>query len=381
MVYLSSGLSEVQLTMSSFTSPAMPGTTAPGAARPRATVRVFELHGPGSVHVAHRALPVEGALLRVETTGVCGTDHHIWAGRMEVPVPQLLGHEVIGRIERLPDGHGLVAGAPLAEGDRVLVAPGVPCGACDGCHGADGRCLDRPCYGLTMEGDGLTGGFSPYMTLLPGSRVFHVPDAMPAQRVVFAEPMACVLSALRKAHGPGYVPPGQDGLVLGFGVIGLCSAVAIAASGGTATVVEYDPTRRELAAALGFPTLASVEEAAEAGAASNGFALIVDAAGTPAAFASALGLLAWSGTLVELGNFADLGEVAIKPSDICLRDLRIVGSGETFYDDFAPAIALVGETSVDLGSAITDVHRFDSLADPSDLFTVRAAGKAMVSFV
>lgn len=362
--------------MSSFTTPG----AAQGAVRPRATVRVFELHGAGSIAVGRRALPLDGALLRVETTGVCGTDHHIWAGRMEVPLPQLLGHEVIGRIERLPDDHALVAAAPLREGDRVLIAPGVPCGDCAGCTGPDGRCLDRPCYGLTMRGDGLTGGFSPYMALLPGTRLFHVPEALSAERVVFAEPMACVLSALRKAHGPAYMPPGGDGLVLGFGVIGLCSAVAIAASGGTATVVEYDPARRELAAALGFPVLASVEQAAEASAARRGFPLVVDAAGTPAAFASALGLLAWSGTLVELGNFADLGEVAIKPSDICLRDLRIVGSGETFYDDFPPAIALVGSTPVELDAAITDVHRFDALGDPSDLFTTRAAGKAMVSF-
>jgi threonine dehydrogenase-like Zn-dependent dehydrogenase len=384
--------------MSSFTSTS---AGAPAAARPRASVRVFELHGPGSVAVAHRALPLAGALLRVETTGVCGTDHHIWAGKIDVPLPQLLGHEVIGRLERLPDDHGLVfatdahaaaalaadagtdAGTdtarPLAEGERILIAPGVPCGDCDGC-GDGGRCLDRPCYGLTMTGPGLTGGFSPYMELLPGTRVYRVPEGLAAERVVFAEPMACVLSALRKAYGPAYVPAGLAGLVLGFGVIGLCSAVAIHASGGRATVVEYDPTRRALAAELGFETAASVEEAGELARARGGFPLVVDAAGTPAAFKSGLELLAWSGTLVEIGNFADLGEIAIKPSDICLRDLRVVGSGETFYEDFDPAIALVASTTVELPRAITDVHRFDTLADPSELFTVRAAGKAMVTF-
>jgi threonine dehydrogenase-like Zn-dependent dehydrogenase len=218
------------------------------------------------------------------------------------------------------------------------------------------------------------------MQLLPGTRVYRVPDELPAERVVFAEPMACVLSALRKAYGPCYVPSGLHGLVLGFGVIGLCSAVAIDDAGGSATVVEYDDTRRALAAELGFATAASVEEAAELASQRGGFPLVVDAAGTPAAFKSGLELLAWSGTLVEIGNFADLGEIAIKPSDICLRDLRVVGSGETFYEDFDPAIELVGSTAVDLTRAITDVHRFDSLADPRELFTVRAAGKAMVTF-
>lgn len=340
-----------------------------------AAVRVVELHGPGVVRAGTRPVPADGALLHVETTGVCGTDHHVFAGRIAVPVPCLLGHEVIGRIGRLPDGHGLVAadGSAIAQGDRVLIAPGVPCGACEGCEQED-RCLDRPVYGMTMTGDGLTGGFSPLMGLLPGTRVFPMPEQTPPERAVFAEPMACVLSALRKAFGPLYVPSGMDGLVLGFGAIGICAAVAIHASGGSAAVLEYDPGRRELAASLGFQTFGEIEQVAAP------VPLVVDAAGTPTAFAGGLGLLAWSGTLVELGNFADLGPIPIKPSDICLRDLRIVGSGETFYEDFAPAIALVSETTVDLPAAITDVHAFASLDDPSDLFTARAAGKALVTF-
>jgi threonine dehydrogenase-like Zn-dependent dehydrogenase len=338
---------------------------------------VVELHGPGSVRAAERVVPETGALLQVETTGVCGTDHHIYAGRMSVPTPQLLGHEVIGRLMRLPDDHGLVrgdgSGAAPALGDRVLVAPGVPCGDCEGCARAD-RCLDRPCYGLTMVGEGLTGGFAPLMELRAGTRVYPVPDTTPRERAVFAEPLACILSALRKAFGPEYVPAGMDGLVLGFGAIGIVAATAIEASGGRATVVERDPGRRALAQELGFVALPDTS------AVPHRVPLVVDAAGTPTAFAAALDLLAWSGTLIEIGNFADLGPIPIKPSDICLRDLRIVGSGETFYEDFGPAIRMVSETPVDLPRAITDVHDFAALQDPTDLFAAPAAGKALVAF-
>jgi threonine dehydrogenase-like Zn-dependent dehydrogenase len=227
---------------------------------------------------------------------------------------------------------------------------------------------------MTMTGDGLTGGFSPLMGLLPGTRVYPMPESTPRERAVFAEPLACVLSALRKAFGPAYVPAGMDGIVLGFGAIGICAAVAIHASGGRALVIEHDAGRRELARALGFAALADASEV------TRPVPLVDDAAGTPTAFAGGLELLAWSGTLVEVGNFADLGPIPIKPSEICLRDLRIVGSGETFYEDFAPAIAMVSETPIDLPRAITDVHDFDALLDPSDLFTVRAAGKALVTF-
>jgi threonine dehydrogenase-like Zn-dependent dehydrogenase len=361
---------EVRLTVSSINAP------RPQALSSRTTVRVVELHAPGSVRAAERAVPVAGALLQVETTGVCGTDHHIFAGRLPVPTPQLLGHEVIGRLMRLPEDHGLVEADPARQpalGDRVLVAPGVPCGDCEGCARAD-RCLDRPCYGLTMVGDGLTGGFAPLMELRAGTRVYPVPEATPRERAVFAEPLACVLSALRKAFGPMYVPAGMDGIVLGFGAIGIVAATAIAASGGRATVVERDAGRRALAQELGFVALADTS------AVPHRPPLVVDAAGTPTAFAAGLDLLAWSGTLIEIGNFADLGPIPIKPSEICLRDLRIVGSGETFYEDFAPAIRMVSETSVELPRAITDVHEFASLHDPHELFAAQAAGKALVAF-
>jgi threonine dehydrogenase-like Zn-dependent dehydrogenase len=227
---------------------------------------------------------------------------------------------------------------------------------------------------MTMTGDGLTGGFSPLMELRPGTRVYRVPEQVPAARAVFAEPMACVLSALRKAFGPRYVPRGMDGIVLGFGALGVCAAVALAAGGGVVTVVEPDPARRALAAHLGFRALAAATDASEQAG------VVVDAAGTPKAFASALELVAWGGTLLELGNFADLGAVEVRPSEICLRDLRVIGSGETLYDDFGPAIGLVATTPVPLGDAVTDVHAFGALADPVELFRAPATGKAMVRF-
>ena len=101
------------------------------------TVRVVELHGPGSVRAAERAVPSDGALLQVETTGVCGTDHHIYAGRLSVPTPQLLGHEVIGRLMRLPDEHGLV-------GRRRSPGSATACSSRPACRAATARAARAP---------------------------------------------------------------------------------------------------------------------------------------------------------------------------------------------------------------------------------------------
>ena len=120
------------------------------------------------------------------------------------------------------------------------------------------------------------------MELRAGTRVYPVPEATSRERAVFAEPLACVLSALRKAFGRGrYVPAGMDGIVLGFGAIGIVAATAIAASGGRATVVERDAGRRALAQRARLrrrsPTRARSRTRSP---------LVVDAAGTPTAFAA-----------------------------------------------------------------------------------------------
>src|SRR5439155_8714162 len=119
--------------------------------------------------------------LRVEAAGVCGTDMHIVERRVPVPSPVALGHEIVGVVECLDKPCDVIADGPLTEGDRVLVAPGVECGRCPGCW-TRRSCEARRLYGLTMpygEGASSYGGFSQYLTLVPGSRVYKLPSNLP----------------------------------------------------------------------------------------------------------------------------------------------------------------------------------------------------------
>jgi hypothetical protein len=58
----------------------------------------------------------------------------------------------------------------------------------------------------------------------------------------------------------------------------------------------------------------------------------------------------------------------------------VIGSGETLYEDFRPALDLVAGTPVALPDAVTDVHDFAALDDPDELFRAPALGKALVAF-
>ena len=66
------------------------------------------------------------ALIRVEMAGICGTDVHLADGELDIPLPVILGHETVGRIEKLgPQLELDWRRVPLSTGDRVAWASSV----------------------------------------------------------------------------------------------------------------------------------------------------------------------------------------------------------------------------------------------------------------
>ena len=82
-------------------------------------------------------------LIRVDRTGICGTDVHLHKGQLDIPLPIILGHESLGRISALGDsGSKDWLGRPLKIGDRVAYTVGRTCGTCRYCrvHRLPSRC-------------------------------------------------------------------------------------------------------------------------------------------------------------------------------------------------------------------------------------------------
>lgn len=336
----------------------------------RLSVPVIEFVRPRELRRATRPIPDESPLVAVELAGICGTDRHIYQGRIPVAAPRILGHELIGRIARI--GGTDVLGDDVNVGDRVLVAPGARCLTCAACRSGARYCRRRRVYGFDAPAHLLTGGFSPFLALLPGTQVFRVPDDLTAGRAMFAELMACVMSGFSNAFPAGSVEPGAAVAVLGFGPIGLCAATLALSQQADVTVTDPDAGRRARAAELGFSVVTDPRP--------GGFDAVVDCAGNPAAFAAGVDLLRRGGTLLELGSFADLGGVEINPASICLRDLRVVGSGETLDAAFPAAVRAVGATSVDLDAALTHIFPFADLHDPHRMFTTPGVFKSALAF-
>jgi D-arabinose 1-dehydrogenase-like Zn-dependent alcohol dehydrogenase len=134
--------------------------------------------------------PEPGALIaRVDMGGVCGTDVHLHHGNLPIPTPVILGHEAVGRVEKL--GAGVTTdfnGEPLQEGDAIAWASNIPCGRCYWCVVEKERtlCENRKVYGINQRFDQaprLSGGWAEFIYLQPGSAVFKLPaDISPLQR-------------------------------------------------------------------------------------------------------------------------------------------------------------------------------------------------------
>ncbi|MEV5493984.1 alcohol dehydrogenase catalytic domain-containing protein [Nonomuraea fuscirosea] len=297
----------------------------------------------GDVQIRSYDLPAPGPgefVLEVELCGMCGTDAHIYRGRLaSVRFPALLGHEIVGRVAALGDGltadH---AGRLVRIGDRVGVFPALSCGRCYECtvRGRPGNCPDRrPSYGFASPADRppyLTGGFATHLYASNAGTVFYRTDLPPATAVL-QEPLSVALHGVERAG----LRIGSTVVVQGVGAIGLMAVLAARTAGAARIVAVGGPAARlELAAALGADEtvdLGRVPDPARRGRAirdalgdDRGADAVIGTAGSPESFAEGVGLVADGGVLAELGNFTDRGAIPFNPyADLLKRDLTITG--------------------------------------------------------
>ncbi|HTH99268.1 MAG TPA: alcohol dehydrogenase catalytic domain-containing protein [Stellaceae bacterium] len=225
-----------------------------------------------------RELPVpdiaaDGGLLKVELTGVCGSDWPYYLSYPKSKGPLILGHETVGRIDRLGPEAGRRFG--VKEGDRVALEEYLPCGHCRYCRTGDFRLCDETDtlnrvgpdlvrYGSTAvsKAPGLWGGYAHYQYLHPNS-VFHkVPDQVPAKLATLALPLG---NGVEWAYLQGGVKIGQIVVIQGPGQQGLASVVAAKEAGAGCIIVTglstpADQRRLALAKKLGADHTINIEE-------------------------------------------------------------------------------------------------------------------------
>lgn len=296
-------------------------------------MRSVLIEGPGQVSVLDAEVPEPApgqVRIRVELIGICATDLHILHGSYpQAAYPVRPGHEITGVVDRLGDGV-----TSVSEGDHVVVDPGVPCGVCRSCR--DGRpnlCENRRAIGVS-----LSGGAAEFVTV-PAGNLHRFSADVPVGARVLGEPLACVVHALDLV-GP---ISGRDILIYGAGTIGLLALqVAVHDGAGTVTVVDRIESRLGLAR-RGGATLAAVSAS---DVAIDGWEVVIDATGAPAAIVDGLDRVRSGGTFMQVGVAPPDAVVAIAPYRIYARELTIRGSMTTRHS-FPRAIGLLESGAID----------------------------------
>lgn len=293
---------------------------------------------------------INDVLIKVDRTGICGTDVHIhnwdsWAQKA-VPVPMVVGHEFVGEIVEV--GSNV---ADFHSGDVVSGEGHVVCGRCRNCMaGRRHLCADTKGIGVNRP-----GAFAEYI-VLPMANVWHHADGIDRDLAAIFDPFGnAVHTALT------FDLLGEDVLITGAGPIG-CMAAAVAQYAGARYVVVTDvnPWRLELASRLGATRVVDVRSESlgdvqkELGM-KEGFDVGLEMSGNPSAFREMISNMSHGGKIALLGIPSE--EIAIDWNTVVFNMLTISGIyGRRMYETWYKMTVML-QGGLEIRPVIT--HHFD----------------------
>jgi threonine dehydrogenase-like Zn-dependent dehydrogenase len=262
--------------------------------------------------------PVSGpgeALIRVHLAGICSTDLELIRGYKDFGgVP---GHEFVGSVVESDDERWI--------GRRVVGEINIGCGECDFCRrGISSQCTARHAVGIM----GWDGAFAEFLKL-PLTNLHHVPDDMPDEVAVFAEPAAAALESASLVH----LRPEDRIAVLGDGKLGLLVAQALAVTGARVTVIGHHRNKLEMAASWGFETRTELG--------GGPFDVVAECTGSPQGFSDALDAVRSRGTIILKSTYRGLAGVDL--TRVVVNEVRVVGSR---CGPMAPALRLLRQNRI-----------------------------------
>ncbi|HEX3909379.1 MAG TPA: alcohol dehydrogenase catalytic domain-containing protein [Solirubrobacteraceae bacterium] len=296
-------------------------------------MRAVTFQAPGEVRVQDVAEPEildpTDAIVRIEASGVCGSDLHIYHGRVKIEPGFTIGHEYVGTVTAIGDEVRNVV-----VGDRVLGCFQTACGHCFFCR----RGLFHKCDSSRTFGHGAAlgslQGTQADSALVPGADLAlrKVPAGMSDETALFA---GDVMGTGYHAAAESGLQPGDSAAVLGLGPVGLC-AVQAAFAVGAAHVIAVDtvPERLKMAAAFGAQAVHLTEEdpraAVREATDGRGVDACIDAVGDPRALELAIRLTRKCGTIQTIGVYAERCEVHmglfwIKALKMCSGHANVIG--------------------------------------------------------
>jgi threonine 3-dehydrogenase len=300
----------------------------------------------------HEPVPEIGAddvLIRINKTGICGTDIHIWNwdewSRKTVPVPLVTGHEFAGQIVELGKNVTDLTVGQRVSGEGHLI-------------GTKSRASRAGKFHLDPETRGIgvnePGAFAEFLRL-PAFNVVPLPDDISDDIGAILDPLG---NAVHTALSFDLV--GEDVLITGAGPIGIMSAAVAKHIGARHVVItDINPHRLDLARRVADVTAVNVirddlrQISADLGLV-EGFDVGLEMSGSQVALDQMIGAMVMGGRIAMLG--IPPGKSAVDWSSIVLKSITIKGVyGREIFETWYKMLAML-QNGLDVSAVIT--HRF-----------------------
>ncbi len=317
---------------------------------------------------------INDVLIRVDRTGICGTDLHIWKwddwAKKTIPVPMVVGHEFVGEVVAVGSNVTDFAPGELVSGEGHVV-----CGRCRNCMaGRRHLCKDTKGIGVNRP-----GAFAEYIAL-PMTNVWHHDPAIDRDVAAVFDPFG---NAVHTALSFDLL--GEDVLITGAGPIGIMAAVVARHAGARHVVItDMNPYRLDLARRLGVTVALNVREKSLRDAQKElgmkeGFDVGLEMSGSPAAFRDMLANMAHGGKIAMLG-IPDK-EMAIDWNTVIFNMLTIKGIyGREMYETWYKMTVMI-QSGLNIRPVITHRYHYTEFQKGFDVMLSGQSGKVILNWV
>ncbi len=302
-------------------------------------------------------------LIEPKYAGICGSDVSLFSGhRTPSTYPLLLGHESVGHVRAVGDNV-----TQFSKGQRVIVEPNYPCGACAYCRSGRGNiCPNKKSLGVTIP-----GCFAKQF-VAPAEFVWRVPETISDEDAVTIEPLAVSLHALWQSGAQ----IGDTVAVLGCGATGLLLIQAAVSQGMRVFAHDKLESKLDMARQLG----AQIDQSADTPSLwkDEGVTTVFECAGAASTVELALSAVPRGGQVILLG--LSTSPASFVPLKLVREEIRV--SGSIIYDhpaDFARTIALVENKVLSPGNIVTNTFQFSDISQALQLASTGAVGKVLLA--
>jgi 2-desacetyl-2-hydroxyethyl bacteriochlorophyllide A dehydrogenase len=343
-------------------------------------MRAVTFQAPGEVQLDEVAEPellaADDAIVRVEASGICGSDLHIYHGRVQIEPGFVIGHEFVGEV--------IAAGDEVTRvsvGDRVLGTYGTACGECFFCKREEfHKCDEARVYGHGATLGSLQGAQAEQV-LVPHANLTlrKVPEGLSDDVALFA---GDVMGTGFHAIDSRPLAEGESAAILGMGPVGLC-AVQAARAAGASEVIAIDTVEDRLKMAESFGAtpvhLTEQEPRAEVKKLTEGRGvdLAVDAVGHPEALDLALRLARKAGTVSVTGVYAERAEVHM--GVLWIKALTLTSGHANVIKHLDPVLELISAGKLDPAPLVTHHMKLDEAPDAYRAYDNKEALKIVLT--